>query len=66
MTPMPTEHLSDLQLARLEALQAAATIGRKTNGPFAGSIPPEVLELVDLAEYILNGKHPLAPFLERA
>jgi len=56
---MTTEHLSDQQLARLEALHAASTVGRKTTGPFGGSTPPDTTDLVDLAEYILNGTHPM-------
>jgi len=54
-----TEHLSDKQLARLEALQAAAPLGRKTTGPFGAATPPDTTDLVDLAEYILNGIHPM-------
>jgi hypothetical protein len=54
-----TEHLSDQQLARLEALQAAGTVGRTTTGAFGGSKPPEIPELVDLAEYIIAGVHPM-------
>lgn len=54
-----TEHLSDEQNARLEALQAAGTIGRKTTGAFGGSTPADVPELVDLAEYIIAGTHPI-------
>lgn len=54
-----TEHLSDQQLARIEALRVASTLGRKTTGPFGASTPAETSDLVDLAEYILNGTHPM-------
>lgn len=53
-----TEHLSDQQIARLEALKAASTVGRTTTGPFGGSTPPDTTDLVDLAEYIIAGTHP--------
>jgi hypothetical protein len=56
---MSTEHLSDKQLARVEALQQASAVGRKSAGPFGGATPPDTQDLVDLAEYILNGTHPL-------
>jgi|GEM_PF-5951755 len=60
-----TEHLSDAQIARLEALQnAAPLIGRKIEGPFKGREPLEVNDLVDVAEYILTGLHPMARFEE--
>lgn len=54
-----TEHLSDQQLARLEALTAAREVGRTTTGAFGGAKPPEIPELVDLAEYIIKGVHPM-------
>lgn len=54
-----TEHLSDQQTARLEALQAASTVGRTTTGAFGGYKPPDIPELVDLAEYIIRGVHPM-------
>jgi hypothetical protein len=54
-----TEHLSDQQLARLEALQAASPLGRTSTGAFGGSKPCEIPELVDIAEYIINGIHPM-------
>ena len=54
-----TEHLSDQQLARLEALKEAGSIGRTTTGAFGGSKPAEIPELVDLAEYIVAGVHPM-------
>jgi hypothetical protein len=56
---MTTEHLSDQQIARVEALQAAKAVGVKTTGPFGGSTPPDTTDLVNLAEYILNGTHPM-------
>lgn len=56
---MNTEHLSDQQIARIEALQVASSLGRKTTGPFGASTPAEITDLVDLAEYILNGTHPM-------
>jgi hypothetical protein len=56
---MTTEHLWDHQIARLEALQAASTIGSKSGGPFGPRTPPDVPELVDLAEYIIHGTHPM-------
>jgi hypothetical protein len=56
---MSTEHLSDQQLARLEALQAASPLGRTSSGAFGGSKPCEIPELVDLAEYIVRGAHPM-------
>ena len=59
------EHLSDQQIARVEALRVASTIGRKTTGPFGGSTPAEASDLVDLAEYILNGTHPMDRYNEK-
>lgn len=53
------EHLSDQQLARVEALHAAREVGRTTTGPFGGVRPCEIPELVDLAEYIVAGIHPM-------
>src|SRR5262245_50200390 len=53
------EHLSDQQIARVEALRAASSIGTKVASPFGGRTPPDVPELVDLAEYILKGTHPM-------
>jgi len=60
-----TEHLSDQQIARVEALHAAREIGRKSAGPFGAQTPPDVPELVDLAEYILNGTHPMDRYTEQ-
>lgn len=57
MTSM--EHLSDQQIARAEALGVARDVGRKTGGPFGPVTPVDVPELVDLAEYILSGTHPM-------
>lgn len=54
-----TEHLSDQQHARLEALTAAYGVSRTSTGTFGGSTPPETTDLVDLAEYIVKGIHPL-------
>lgn len=60
---MSTEHLSDQQIGRIEALQAAAPlVGRKTEGVFKGVEPVEITDLVDLAEYILKGDHPMDRF----
>jgi hypothetical protein len=56
---MTTEHLSDQQIARLEALHAAREVGRTTTGAFGGAKPPDIPELVDLAEYIIAGVHPM-------
>ncbi len=53
------DHLSDQQIARLEALQVASSLGRTTTGAFGGSTPPAIPELVDLAEYIIRGVHPM-------
>ena len=62
---MSTEHLSDQQIARIEALQAAQPlIGRKSEGMFKGVEPVDVNELVDLSEYILTGDHPMKRFFE--
>lgn len=61
-----TQHLSDQQIARLEALQSAAPlIGRKREGPFGAVEPTEINDLVDLAEYIIAGVHPMASYYER-
>jgi hypothetical protein len=54
-----TEHLSDQQIARVEALHAAREVGRTTTGAFGGAKPPDIPELVDLAEYIIRGVHPM-------
>ncbi len=55
-----TEHLSDQQTARLEALQGAAPlIGRRSDGAFKAVEPRDVNELVDVAEYIIAGVHPM-------
>lgn len=53
-----TEHLSEQQAARLEALLAAREVSRTTTGALGGSRPPDVPDLVDLAEYIIHGLHP--------
>lgn len=59
-----TEHLSDQQLARLEALKAASTVGRTSTGAFGGYKPPDIPEIVDLAEYIIRGIHPMDRYQE--
>ena len=64
MTSM--EHLSDQQIARAEALGVARDVGRKTGGPFGPVTPVDVPELVDLAEYILSGTHPMDRYTEEA
>jgi len=56
---MSMEHLSDQQIARVEALHASREVGRKSAGPFGAQTPPDTTDLVDLAEYILNGTHPM-------
>jgi hypothetical protein len=54
-----TEHLSDQQIARVEALRASSTIlGRRSEGPFKTNSHPDVPDLVDVAEYIIRGIHP--------
>lgn len=53
------EHLSDQQIARVEALGAARETSRRTGGPFGPVTPVDVPELVDLSEYILHGIHPM-------
>lgn len=60
-----TEHLFPHQIARLEALQAASSVGRKTAGLLGASTPPDVPELVDLAEYIIAGIHPYDRYEEK-
>lgn len=54
-----TEHLSDQQIARVEALKAAQPLVRTSTGPFGSTTPPELNDLVDLAVFILDGKHPM-------
>jgi hypothetical protein len=55
-----TEHLNEEQIARLEALQGASQIlGRKSEGAFKAVSYPDIPELVDVAEYIVNGIHPM-------
>jgi len=64
---MSTEHtskLSDKQIARVEALQQASSVGRRSTGPFGATTPPDTTDLVDLAEYILNGTHPMDRYTE--
>lgn len=52
-------HLSELQTSRAEALALSRELLIKKTG-LGGAVvtPPSVLELVDLAEYILSGAHP--------
>ena len=60
-----TEHMSDQQIARLEALQSAAPlVGRKNDGAFKGSDPTDINDLVDVAEYIIDGVHPMTRYYE--
>ena len=61
---MSMEHLSDQQIARVEALHAGREVGRKIPSAFGGATPPDVPELVDLAEYILHGIHPMDRYSE--
>jgi hypothetical protein len=61
---MSMEHLSDQQIARVEALHAGREVGRKIPSAFGGATPPDVPELVDLAEYILHGIHPMDRYYE--
>jgi hypothetical protein len=42
-----TEHLSEQQLARMEAVKVASVAADETS------------DIVDLAEYIINGTHPM-------
>jgi hypothetical protein len=56
---MSMEHLSDQQIARVEALHASREVGRRIPSAFGGTTPPDTADLVDLAEYILNGTHPM-------
>ncbi len=61
-----TEHLSDQQKARLEALERAAPlIGRRSEGAFKAVEPRDVNDLVDVAEYIIAGVHPMDSYKER-
>jgi hypothetical protein len=62
---MSTEHLNDQQIARLEAVQSAATVlGRKSDGAFKAVTYPDTADLVDIAEYIVVGIHPLERYAE--
>jgi hypothetical protein len=60
MTDTTETRLSDQQLARIEALKAAQPLVRTSKGAFGGVEPPELNDLVDLAVFILEGKHPMA------
>lgn len=51
------------QAARAVALTIADQIGRST-GAFSGSEPAEITGLVDLADYIIHGEHPLDRYSE--
>lgn len=54
-----TEHLSDQQIARMEALQGgSAMLGRRSEGAFKAVTHPDVVDLIDLAEYVIKGMHP--------
>lgn len=59
------EHLSDQQIARVEALGAARDTSRRTGGPFGPVTPVDVPELVDLSEYILRGIHPMDRYADK-
>lgn len=50
--------MNEEQTERIEALQAASPLVRKTGGPFGPSTPGDMYDLVDLAEYILYRVHP--------
>lgn len=57
--------MNDEQSTRLEALQGASSIlGRKSEGAFKAVTHPEIPELVDLAEYVVRGIHPLDRYRE--
>ena len=60
------EHLSDQQIARVEALTVAREVGRKTGGPFGPVTPADVPEMVDIAEYVINGTHPMDRYSGRS
>lgn len=60
------EHLDDQQIARVEALTVAREVGRKTGGPFGPVTPPDVPEMVDIAEYIVRGIHPMDRYDQEA
>lgn len=62
---MSTEHLNEEQAARLEALQAASSVGRTSSGAFGGYKPPDIPEIVDLAEYIIAGIHPMDRYSDK-
>lgn len=57
MTSM--DHLDHEQTARVEALQAARDVGKTIPSLFGGTNPPDTTDLVDLAEYIISGTHPM-------
>lgn len=59
------EHLSDQQIARVEALTVAREVVRTSSSAFGGTALPEVPELVDVAEYIISGTHPMDSHQER-
>lgn len=55
--------MNEEQATRLEALQGAASVlGRKSEGAFKAASHPEVTDLVDVAEYIVSGLHPLGRY----
>lgn len=58
-------HLNNAQIARVEALQAAAMIlGRRSEGAFKAVTHPDTIDLVDLAKYVIDGTHPLERYVE--
>lgn len=62
---MSDSYLSDQQLARVEALKQAQPLVRTPKGPFGAVEPPELNDLVDLAVFILEGKHPMQDHWDR-
>lgn len=61
MTPEPARaaHLSDAQLARVEALEASRRVQNRPDG-FAKAAGPDPLDLVAVARFILDGDDPWA------
>lgn len=57
MTSM--ENLSEEQRARADALFIARDVSKKTGSPFGPVTPADVPEIVDLAEYVVRGVHPM-------
>jgi hypothetical protein len=50
---------TDEQRARATALDAACAVLSKRTGFASGELAADVVDVVDLAEYILTGEHPL-------